>query len=206
MPDAKKFSLSFRPSNYWGPQKVETHFGARAKGEFNKQQTMTRLKKIGKKQAGPGGIKTNPETTNQVVSPAFLMGGKYLPELRANEVEIARIIKKSTTLDVVSIRARQTKNRIVYNIVDEYPEYDPDYYLTKRTSVNSLRLSELIEMIDSAVEDGLVGSGRNSHHSQGFPAEEVYDFETAASVYYADLWGWYNEVNKEWLSKMQNSD
>jgi hypothetical protein len=116
---------------------------------------MTNLKKIGKNQAGSDGIKTNPETTNQVVSPAFLMGGEYLPELRVNEVEIARIIKKSTTLDVVSIRARQTKNRIVYKIVDEYPEYEPNYFLAKETSVKPLTLSELIEMIDSAVEDGL---------------------------------------------------
>ena len=44
------------------------------------------------------------------------MGGEYLPDLLPNEVEIARVVLKSTTMDVQSIRARRTKHRIIYRI------------------------------------------------------------------------------------------
>jgi hypothetical protein len=56
------------------------------------------------------------------------MGGEYLPNLMPNEVEIARVTMTSTTMDVISIRARHTKHKIIYRIVDEYMEPDDDRY------------------------------------------------------------------------------
>jgi hypothetical protein len=43
--------------------------------------------------------------------PAF-MGGEYLPRYQANAVEIVRIQFRSTTTDVISVRARQLGRKI----------------------------------------------------------------------------------------------
>jgi hypothetical protein len=48
------------------------------------------------------------------------MGGEYLPDLKQDEVEIARITIASTTQDVTSVFARRGKHRIYYRVVDEY--------------------------------------------------------------------------------------
>src|SRR6266487_3176639 len=50
------------------------------------------------------------------------MGGEYLPPLRKDEVEIARISLASTTGDQISVRARRLIGRIGYRIVDEYAD------------------------------------------------------------------------------------
>jgi len=48
------------------------------------------------------------------------MGGEYLPDLVAAEVEVARITIASTTQDVTCVYARQDKERIILRVVDEY--------------------------------------------------------------------------------------
>jgi hypothetical protein len=56
------------------------------------------------------------------IHPSF-MGGEYLPDYLAGEVEIVRVELRSTTADVISLRARQVgpKDRsIEYRLVDEY--------------------------------------------------------------------------------------
>src|ERR1039457_2907479 len=50
------------------------------------------------------------------------MGGEYLPPLRKDEVEIARISLESTTADQISVRARRVREQIRYRIVDEYKD------------------------------------------------------------------------------------
>ena len=50
------------------------------------------------------------------VAAAKCAGCAPIPDLLPNEVEIARVVLKSTTMDVKSIRARRTKRRIVYRI------------------------------------------------------------------------------------------
>ena len=37
MPDPKNYNLDYRPVSYWGPQSLETHYGARVKGELRRQ-------------------------------------------------------------------------------------------------------------------------------------------------------------------------
>ena len=48
------------------------------------------------------------------------MGGEYLPDLKQDEVEIARITIASTTQDVTSVFVRRGKRRTYYRVVDEY--------------------------------------------------------------------------------------
>ncbi len=53
------------------------------------------------------------------IHPSF-MGGEYLPGYLPGEVEIARICLRSTTSDVISLRARPNEAGIAYRIADEY--------------------------------------------------------------------------------------
>lgn len=132
------------------------------------------------------------------------MGGEYLLDLYSKEVEIARVVLQSTTMDVNSIRARKTKHRIVYRIFDEYEPECWDFHLTKKTSAKPLTMRELVSLIDNARENGLVGNGQNYHfYEYGEEAEEIYDFETASSAFYPELAKWYDEVNEEWLVERQ---
>jgi len=200
MPDMKHFDLSFRPHSYWGPQEVETIVGARVKGELRRQQALSDLDQ---KHADPEIIAENLSEEHRSavgrVHPHF-MGGEYLPDLFPNEVEIARVTLQSTTMDVISIRARKTKHRILYRIVDEYEPECWDFYLIKKSSVKPLKMGELVSLIDNARENGLVGNGRDYHFQEaGENAEEIYDFETASSAYYEQLAKWYDEINEEWL-------
>ena len=62
------------------------------------------------------------DDSRQVLSrlhPSF-MGGEYLPDQDPHEVEIARIVIRSTTRDVTCVYAAPHGRRIAYRIVDEY--------------------------------------------------------------------------------------
>ena len=204
MPDTKQYDLYFRPKSYWGPQEVDTIIGARVKGELRRRQAISDLKENHADEDIIAESLTEEHRSAVGAVHPWLMGGEYLPDSKQNEVEIARVVMESTTMDVISIRARRTKYRIIYKIVDEYPEDESyEYYLTKKTSKQPLTLGELIKLMDNAVDDGLVGNGRNWHYEDGDLAEEVYNFETASSAYYLQLSEWYDEANKEWLHEKQ---
>ncbi len=88
------------------------------------------------------------------------MGGEYLPSYRRGEIEIARLISDSATMDVVSFRARRVANgRIHYRAVDEY---ESDLAVSPTSSRRPLSLAELIGLIDSLTIDGC------SHPDQDF--------------------------------------
>ena len=207
MPNPNNYNMDYRPRNYWGPQEVQTLVGARVKGELRRQQAISDLaSNHADHEIISESLTEEHRRAVGAVHPWF-MGGEYLSDLKLKEVEIARVVMQSTTMDVVSIRARKTKHRIIYKIVDEYPEDESWVYtLTKKTSKQPLTLSELIKLIDNAVDGGLVGIGRNWHYQEGSPAEEIYNFETASSAYYSELTQWYDEVNEEWLNENQDRE
>jgi hypothetical protein len=97
-----------------------------------------------------------PDTLDQAVRdsigkihPSF-MGGEYLPNYARSEVEIARIELRSTTSDVISIRARPRGKRLEYAGCDEYGS---EFRLPQKTSNHPFSLLELICFLD-AVEHG----------------------------------------------------
>src|SRR3954447_21811836 len=95
--------------------------------------------------------------------PAF-MGGAFLPEGQDGEVEIARVDLRSTTADVVSIRARPVADGIAYRVVDEYPE-DATWRPPIEHSQQPLTVAEMMRMLREtymAEEDWVRGI------SQGF--------------------------------------
>ena len=114
MPNSKYYDLNYRPKSYWGPQELETHYGARAKGELRRE---TGLSLLSEGIVDQGILKPSLDTEKRAAAGAihpWFMGGEYLPNFIRSEVEIARVTMKSTTMDVISVRARLIGNRISY--------------------------------------------------------------------------------------------
>jgi len=135
------------------------------------------------------------------------MGGEFLPDLLPLEMEIPRVTLKSTTMDIISIRARRTRHRIIYRIIDEYFD-DPlfDYPLIQKTSIQPLTMRKLIRVLDNAQERGLDGEARYYNYSCDLnDPEELYDFATITSEFYPELQLWYDEANEEWLETELNT-
>ena len=80
----------------------------------------------------------------------WMMGGEYLPDLKMSQVEICRIVSKSTTMDVFSIRARKIDQKLHYSVADEYG--DNEYRLPQVSSLEPLTMGALIENLDSCIE------------------------------------------------------
>ena len=90
------------------------------------------------------------------IHPSF-MGGEYLPGYRANEVELVRMEFRSTTADVVSIRARPVgrKNvKIEYRVVDEYLS---DFTFRPHRSSEPLTLGQIVHSLDNVKHTEDVG-------------------------------------------------
>jgi hypothetical protein len=82
------------------------------------------------------------------IHPSF-MGGEYLPDIDAKEVEIARIAIRSVTGDVTSVYARRGAQRIRYRVVDEY-QGETLVGRAKRTSTKPLTLGEVYQLVTDA--------------------------------------------------------
>ncbi|HRR40282.1 MAG TPA: hypothetical protein P5244_03500 [Syntrophales bacterium] len=128
------------------------------------------------------------------------MGGEYLPDYREKEVEIARVELKSTTFDVISIRAREKGLFIDYRIVDEYGSA---FEFSPKTSSKPLTLRELIELIDGARQEGYEDRGLGlcyilHNYEEGQDAEELLDFTVINSIFYPGLSEHYAHVAKQW--------
>lgn len=202
MPDRKNYNLDYQPESYWGINERNAHIGAGIKGELRRQAA---------KELATAGI-IDPVISVEILPyeqlegvgalHPWLMGGEFLPDLLPNEIEIARVTLKSTTMDVISIRARRVGLRIAYRIVDEYSENSGDYRVLPKTSDQPLTLRQLIRMIDKAQEWGLNGNARYYNFAYGDPDPELlYDFATVSSEFYPELAFWYDEANEEWLAE-----
>jgi hypothetical protein len=203
MPDPNDYDLSFRPESYWGPQSLSAYFGSRIKGELRRQAAVTEVEKDANPNVLSESLSEDERAAVGAVHPWF-MGGEYLPDLLRNEVEIARVTFNSTTMDVISIRARQMKNKITYRIVDEY-EFT-SYDLNAKSSKKPLTLGKVINQIEFATDDGLVGGSRESNYRDGgMDPEDIWDFASVSSQFYTELSNWYDESNAEWLeSKLRD--
>jgi hypothetical protein len=122
------------------------------------------------------------------VHPAFL-GGAYLPPGEPGDVEIARLESRSTTADVLSLRARVKGGGISYELVDEY---EVAWVLPIPFSGEPLTMRELFEELDGAhpTDDpdfrGLTIAWRQRLLDGGGREEalELVDFLTITSGFY----------------------
>jgi hypothetical protein len=192
--------LDFRPSNYFWPHSLATHLLARVKGAERQRYIRMligqgRLSELDDWLAGQSLTDGQRETLGRI-HPS-LMGGEYLPDLRSNEVEIARISLRSVTGDVYSVRARRGKHRIYYRLADEYggSSFDPDR--KRHSSIRPLTLARLVDLIEEAGA-GLGVIRYNWEGGCGF--QELRQFLTATSPFYPDLELLYQTRIDDWIA------
>ena len=143
------------------------------------------------------------QALNRVHGP-WWMGGEYLPTLAGREVEIARIVLRSTLMDVFSIRARRADRGYRYSMEDEY---ETEFRMLPAESDRTLMLSELIGLIDTA-EGHLTKPGRWSFVEGWWwqewnsgcdrPPEECTAFAWVESEQYPQLGDHYKERARLW--------
>ena len=141
------------------------------------------------------------------IHPSF-MGGEYLPDLFPTEVEIARVELKSTTSDVISIRARRDPGDelIHYRIVDEY---ETDFTIQSKASSLPLSQGELIALLDDTTEGGEGGLAHcyniMNNSALGDP-ESLRNFTTVSSTIYPDLFEHYDAEHEKWCEESRPQD
>lgn len=88
-------------------------------------------------------------------------------------------------MDVFSIRARRSGERIYYRVVDEYMEQEqPERFVVNPLwAKKTLSMRQVISIIN---ENGLIDDYRDLNFD-GINAEEIFDFATASSEFYPEL-------------------
>lgn len=193
-----EFELEFAPSSYWGPQELSAWYGSRVSGEIRRKALMEGSE-IPDALAAES-LSKDLRRAIGAIDPRF-MGGEYLPKLMPKEVEIARVALDSTTRDVISVRARHTRHRIKYRIVDEYYGDVPEYPVVPATSRKPLTLRQLIGMMDEA--EIVYGHRDRMYSENGYPADESIAFVEQSSVFYPDLERWYAHQNALWYAEAE---
>jgi hypothetical protein len=215
--------LSFRPTTYWEHDNPVSAIVSNIKGTYRREKITEILTAEGEERemnnAFPG-ISAHPDfyeddpdddlpLTLAGIHPA-MMGGEFLPKYLRGEVEIARIELQSVTADVCSIRARRRsrESKILYRIVDEYPE-EGRWHIRVRSSSVPLTFRKLIELIDTAESplsnpdtacDDLTDSMRND---AGDDFDSAAGFVSVSSHFYPDLGDYYESKAELWLAERQ---
>ena len=199
-----KFNFDYRPKSYWGPQLIETAILSKIKGQERKEIVKKYLasKKLDTEtQLIDESLPEDIRKSYGQIHPNF-MGGEYLPDTKDNEVEIARVVLKSTTQDVYSFRAKKLKNKIKYSIHDEY---ESTFELAIKTSTKPLTFSQMVKLIEystfNETQDypAVYGGSRDWQFYNGNLDLSIWDFETVHSDFYRELEEWFDIQNYIWL-------
>lgn len=128
------------------------------------------------------------------------MGGEYLPGLRDNEVEIARVSMRSTLADCISVRAGWAGGRYHYRIEDEY---DTEFVFRPKTSQKPLTFTGLVALINSAyIEDTELSNDLHDMYllmnlANSADPDEYADFVSVDSYLYPELSEFYRQRSLE---------
>jgi hypothetical protein len=208
VPDSllKPIDYSYRPASYWMPENIY-HFVANIKGAERKKQALHLIVE-GRLDEASNLILTDsiPEEERTRLSKIHptVMGGEYLPDYEAEEIEIARITMASVTQDVISIRAcpDPSRKQIRYRVVDEYNSH---FQVKPEYSKRPLALRTLIRLIDSAKskEGRSIGLGIIQSHFEctDSPAETFADFLDFSSEFYPGLTLYYWFAVQRWVEQ-----
>ena len=189
------FNLDFRPS-YFGPEDLKKHFGARVKGELRRQAAIDLAASGGfEEEMMSEALEDDRRKSVGAIHPS-LMGGEYLPDFLDGEIEIARVVLQSSTMDVTSIRARKSEKGLAYRIVDEY---ETEFSFDPKTPKLPLSMGELINIID---EYELVTGPRDLSIEGGATPEELCNFTSVRSVFYPEIEDYYSAANVAWLEEI----
>ena len=197
------FDLGYRPAGYFWPMDLATHLLATVKGAERRKHVQAlidagRLDQLEDFDARSG---LSAEIRDYIgrIHPRF-MGGEYLPDLAAVEVEIARITLASTLQDVVSVRARKGRVRILYRVVDEY-NGDTLTGRNTRNSSRPLSLGQLVDFLDGAwpMRDVIAMNGLEDS------PEGMLDFVSVSSPFYPELYPYYARRFQAWAAEARHA-
>ena len=179
--------LAYRPESYFWAYDNNIKLASDIKGAERKAMYERALKSGDIHLANA--IISEPELTHEQrkaqsgIHPAW-MGGEYLPNREAQEVEIARITIASTTQDVTCVYAKRGAARIHYRVVDEYEDMTLDE--RTRTSIRPLTLIELFDFFIKGWDLFCCLEANFGEH--GYHREEVQGFIVdASSSFYAEF-------------------
>jgi len=191
--------LGYRPAGYFWPLDLATHLLATVKGAERRKYVQSlidagRLDEL-EDFIARSGLSAEMRDYTGRIHPRF-MGGEYLPDLAAVEVEIARITLASVLQDVVSVRARKGRGRIRYSVVDEY-NGDTLTGRNTRTSSRPLTLGQLVDFLDSAwpMREVIAMNGLEDS------AEGMLDFISVSSPFYPQLYPYYYRRFQAWAEE-----
>jgi hypothetical protein len=196
----------FRPKSYWAETDPLSAILRNVTGE-NRRQMISDYWASGKIEELDVSIlqdEVDADTRTNLgrIHPSF-MGGEFLPPYLPGETEIARIKLKSTTSDVISLRARPIPEGIAYRVVDEY---SAEFALPIPRSIEPLTLAELIRQFDEgSLEDGFDSSvglalGYNWLNVDEDNHQSLRHFTSISSQIYRQLHDHFEHVYDEWLA------
>ena len=194
----------FRPKTYFWPLRVETHLLARVKGA-ERRSALQKFVDGDHLDAIPRVLAQSAlsEADRRAIGawhPAF-MGGEYLPDLKAEEVMIARITIDSTTRDVTCVYARRGQGCIHYEVVDEYSGgtlIGPD----KCTLPEPLTLRQLEAFFNGAWS--IVEVLEENFARGRYVLEEMLDFVSVESEFYPELGDLYRARIESWAAQRRS--
>lgn len=150
------------------------------------------------------------------------MGGETLPDLKAGELEIARVVVNSVLLDVYSLRARHHDGQYHISLVDDN---GGRYSVLPETWPTPLSLKQVIAILETAemcefmgrpttpreADDPYLGLGRVEGYwyqqwLAGDPLEDCTDFALVTSEVYPELVDWFWYRGCRWIEEHEKMD
>ena len=197
---------AFRPESYWDVSDPLQAILVNVKGTRRRQMIRDYWEAGAIAELEKGLLRDNLTEEDRVglgkIHPSF-MGGEYLPDYAEGEVEIARIELESTTADVISIRVKKEGERIAYLIVDEY---ETEFNILPTHSDKPLTLSELVRLIDGAMEEGSLGLYYTQMNYEGGECsiewlDQMRHFTRVESAFYPQLNLHYEKLLDLWFEE-----
>tara|TARA_B100000768_G_C11236345_1_gene357425 strand:- start:199 stop:852 length:654 start_codon:yes stop_codon:yes gene_type:complete len=210
MTSPDSFDLEYRPNHYFGPQDLKTFYRARITGQIRGNLVVKSIEgEEIPKELKQSSLNEQLRTAQGSIHPS-MMGGEFLPSVYENDLEIARVVLETTTMDVTSLRVRKQRNRFVYKMVDEYSN---QFVLPQKTSVKPLRMVAVIAMINEckliSYDDGTSLTDRGivlpnieylvgEHH----PKSEILSFVNVESAFYPELNSYFEDQKLLWIDEL----
>ena len=202
----EEYDFDFRPVSYFGIEDPIKELLTNMKGTARRRWVKQALSE---EMALPNfllreGLKDGERAFIGSIHPSY-MGGEYLPDRKENEVEIARFVMDSTTQDVISIRARNSENKNIYVVVDEY---NSSFICQPATSDTPLSFGELIEFLNNIYCEEFELQGIATHCRTSFDIDDCFDLEdvedwrnfiSAESEFYPQLQDYFKEEEAIWV-------
>jgi hypothetical protein len=198
---ASGFDLEFRLRSYFWPMAADIHVLGRISGT-RRRQIAAELLAAGHDPSEVEHLADNvlpdQERNGLMAIHPGLSGGEYLPPLGLDEVEIARVNLIGSVLgDVISVRARRSKDGIAYSIVDEHEmEYQPGI----SSSEQPLKMRELIDLLETS-EPALGIGFLEGSMEVGVDLDDLENFMRVESLFYPQLEAWYEQQTEQWLAE-----